>query len=68
MTSALYAIVPSGAVIFASNAVLKLPSSAASGYPTATVHFKRVAVRDAHLVEGPAAVGSRYGAIAASEG
>ena len=30
-----------------------------SGYPTLTIHLKRVAVARAHVVLGPAAVGSR---------
>lgn len=41
---------------------------ASSGYPTTTIHPSRAAVLHAHSVEGPAAVGSRYGDIAARLG
>lgn len=41
---------------------------ASSGYPTTTIHRSRVAVLRAHSVDGPAAVGSRNGDIAARLG
>lgn len=39
-----------------------------SGYPMTTIHPIRAAVLRAHSVDGPAAVGSRYGNIAARLG
>lgn len=42
--------------------------AANSGYPTTTIHPSRAAVLRAHSVDGPAAVGSRYGDIAARLG
>ena len=48
--------------------LISFDSVSISGYPTITIHRRRLAVSHAHLVEIPAAVGSRYGVMASIEG